>query len=494
MKINSFYIVPSCLLFSLLLSSFNLSAEVSTQQWYQQGQQQAERLLPINKNTAKNVILVVGDGMGVSTLTAARITAGQQAGLKYGEEYNLSFEQFPYLALIKTYNTDQQTPDSAGTITALLTGEKTKAGVLSVSEKVERGQCLSGQGQQLNTLFDFAHRQQKLTGVVSTARLTHATPAAVYAHSVERNWESDDALSAKSKTQGCQDIAQQLIDQQITTPLTIAFGGGRRHFLPESLNGRRTQGNLIEQWQATPGQYYLADAQQLAAMDVSKGRYLGLFSQSHLAYRYQRTQQTEDKQPSLLTMTQQAVRRLAQGENGYVLLIEAGRIDHAHHDNQAFKAIDETIELSQTVRWLRENTEQDETLIVVTADHSHTFTLAGYNTRGANVLAPVISNDIYGEAEEEFTQANDGLHYTSANYRNGASAMLSDKPRAEVELKQSLQPDYQQQSLVPLSYETHGGEDVALYAVGPWAHLFASTMEQHWVFHVMRHAMKTKVK
>ena len=129
--------------------------------------------------TAKNVILFVGDGMGVSTLTAARIYQGQQqAGNQGGEENRLSFENFPYSALAKTYSANQQTSDSAPTMTAMITGVKTKDGLLSVSSNSIRANCASSKGNELVSAFELAEAKGKATGVVSTARVTHATPAA----------------------------------------------------------------------------------------------------------------------------------------------------------------------------------------------------------------------------------------------------------------------------------------------------------------------------
>ena len=89
---------------------------------------------------AKNVVFFLGDGMGVSTITAARIFAGQQQGAS-GEEYDLAFDHFDNVALIKTYNTDAQVPDSAGTITAIMTGQKTRIGVVGVDASVARDDC-----------------------------------------------------------------------------------------------------------------------------------------------------------------------------------------------------------------------------------------------------------------------------------------------------------------------------------------------------------------
>ncbi|OUS40306.1 hypothetical protein A9R00_06705, partial [Oleispira antarctica] len=194
--------------------------QTSSALWFQQGKEKVQqRKLFLEKEQenessrkAKNIIFVVGDGMGVSTLTAARIFVGQQQGL-LGEEFALSFESFPHTALIKTYNVDLQTPDSAGTMSALMTGLKTNEGIISLPASVKRGDCTSTtlQDKMLPTLLDIAKAKGKSTAVVTTARVTHATPATTYAHSVDRNWESDDAIPQEAKDLGCLDIASQLI-------------------------------------------------------------------------------------------------------------------------------------------------------------------------------------------------------------------------------------------------------------------------------------------
>ncbi|MCK5870557.1 alkaline phosphatase, partial [Methylococcaceae bacterium CS2] len=121
-------------------ASLNSAPEESSIKWYQQGEKAIQKARLSAKEaaknsdaSAKNIILFVGDGMGISTITAARIYAGQMQG-KPGEENILFFEKFPYLALAKTYNTNQQTPDSAGTMTAMMTGMKTKAGIIGVGQ------------------------------------------------------------------------------------------------------------------------------------------------------------------------------------------------------------------------------------------------------------------------------------------------------------------------------------------------------------------------
>ncbi len=162
-----------------------------------------------NSARAKNVILFVGDGMGVSTVTAMRILAGQRAG-KSGEDHVLPFETFENTALIKTYNSNQQVPDSAGTATSLLSGMKTKAGFIGMGPTAFRGDCQSSKGAEIRTLLEMAAEAGLSTGIVTTARLTHATPAAAYAHSPERGWEADSDMPEIERAAGCRDIARQL--------------------------------------------------------------------------------------------------------------------------------------------------------------------------------------------------------------------------------------------------------------------------------------------
>ena len=485
------------------LSTTVANAPKTTGEWARYGRAQATEIRAINTRKANNLVLVVGDGMGITTLTAARIFAGQQQGLD-GEEFRLSFEAMPNSALIKTYNTDQQTPDSAGTMTALVTGHKTDAGVLSVDPLVQRGDCASAMTAddqaQLPTLLDLAERLGKDTGIVTTTRITHATPAAMYAHSVERDWESNERLPQSAVENGCQDIARQLIEYRQSNPdqdgVDIILGGGTRHFLPKPDGGKRTDGrNLMQEWQAQKGQFVVTNAEELANADLTQGRWLGLFSSSHIPYVDQRDSQV----PGLLAMTQAAWKRLNQNDQGFVLVIEAGRIDHAHHAGNAYRALREAEELHQTMAWVLEQANLDDTLVITTADHSHTLTLAGYPTRGNPILGLVRGNDKQGNPESKPTLLDDGKPYTSISYRNGPGAHanlygedgeLVERPALTAE--QVRATEYLQQALVPLESETHGGEDVALYAAGPWSHLFGGTMEQNWVYHVIQHALTSK--
>ena len=174
---------------------------------------------------ARNVILFVGDGMGISTVTAARIFDGQSQG-KTGEEHSLAFDDFPHVALVKTYNTNQQVADSAGTATAMMTGSKTRAGVINVGPDVNRRSCSETAESALVPLSRTAKERGKSAGFVTTTRVTHATPATTYASISERDWEADTFMSEDVWTE-CPDIAYQLVNMNVDTGLDVAMGGGR---------------------------------------------------------------------------------------------------------------------------------------------------------------------------------------------------------------------------------------------------------------------------
>ena len=244
---------------------------------------------------AKNVIFFLGDGMGISTVTAARIFAGQSAGAT-GEEYDLAFDRFPHLALIKTYNTNAQVPDSAGTITAITTGEKTRIGVLGVNGSVERDDCAAALTNTLPTLAELAEQKDMSTGIVSTARITHATPAGAYAHSPNRNWESSASTPDEAEALGCKDIALQLVEMSHGDGLDVILGGGRREFLPieaddpeyPSRPGLRDDSrNLIDEWLAADSKRQFTwrgdeFAQWLASDEPVDGQLMRLFEPSHM--------------------------------------------------------------------------------------------------------------------------------------------------------------------------------------------------------------------
>lgn len=449
------------------------------------------------KGAAKNIILFVGDGMNITTLTASRIFQGQQQGHS-GEENLLSFEHFPFTGLSKTYNVDSQTPDSAGTMSAIITGVKTDKGVISVGEAVEKGDCASAQGQALTSLLDLAEMKGKSTGVVSTARVTHATPAATYAKSPDRSWESDADIPHNQQGKGCEDIASQFIHYQdnlntrmqgtYTNGIEVMMGGGLNKFLPKEEHGEREDHrNLIQEWKTHyPTGSFIRYESELATLDTEHTDFLfGVFNRSHMAYSAD-SQRKKHPAPSLAEMTQKAIQVLDNNDKGYFLMVEAGLIDHAHHEGNAYNALNETVALSDAVAKARAMTNSEDTLILVTADHGHVFTMAGYPKRGNPILGKVISAN-----QQSPTLANDGLPYTTLGYMNGqghAGEKVPGASRTDLSSVDTTTRDFHQEALVPLDGETHSGADVAIFADGPGAHLVTGVHEQNVIFHILDYA------
>ncbi|CAN7984808.1 unnamed protein product, partial [Ixodes hexagonus] len=441
--------------------------------WVQLGQETLNRLLETDvvNAPAKNVIIFVGDGMGISTVTASRIYGGQLQGRR-GEGSSLAFEYFPFTALVKTYSVDKQVTDSAASATALFCGSKTKFTMLGVSALANLSECDSLAGHEIDSFIKRAQDKGEATGLVTTTRVTHATPAALYTHSVHRDWENDVRVP-KDAAHKCKDIARQLIEDAPGKNLNVILGGGLAQFKDkQTAGGKRGDGmNLIEDWKRSKeNRKFVTNRDELLAVDTNTTDYLlGLFADDHMAYELHR-QESSSKQPSLADMVTTAVKLLRRNENGFALMVEGGRIDHGHHENRAVLALRDAVEFSNAVAVAMNLTSPKETLVLVTADHSHAFTLNGYASRGNSILGSA------GVSE------SDGLSYTTLSYANGPS---TTKRKNGTDTESS---DYQQAVLVPLKQETHGGEDVALYASGPMAHLVHGVLEQNVVAHIIEYA------
>ena len=258
-------------------------------------------------------------------------------------------------------------------------------------------------------------------------------------------------------------------------------------------HGKRKDGrNLIEEYVAQHNAEYVWNQQQFDAINPKKTkRLLGLFQPSHMHYEHDRA---NDKagEPSLAEMTSKAIDILSQNNKGYFLAVEAARIDHASHAGNAYRTFSETAALSDAVKTAMSKVDMSNTLIIVTADHSHSLTLAGYPKRGNPILGKVVAPE-----KTKPTLAEDNKPYTTVTFANGTGyhehvVEPSDMRVGRVKDMSNVDttdPDFHQEALVPLAYETHAAEDVAIFAGGPKAHLFHGVHEQSYIYYVMEDAL-----
>ncbi len=481
------------------LSAPTLNSPMLNDSYWQDGRAAIDqRLAAVNRpKHAKNVILMIGDGMGIATITAARIWDGQNPGdgtpRRSGEENSLAFERLPHVALVKTYNSNAQVADSAGTASAMNTGVKTRIGVINFGQDQTATGCKTP-ALLPHTIADIAKARGMAVGVVTTTRITHATPAAVYGHVPNRNWEgADKAYPVADRAAGCPDLATQLVDYapggNVSGGLDLAMGGGRARFLPLKSGGLRDDGvDLVARWQARfPNGHYVADEAGLKALNAgAPGPVLGLFNDDHLNFE---TDRDPAKEPSLSEMAKFAVAHMkAASPKGYYLMIEGGRIDHAHHATNPYRALSETQQFSRAVAAVLASVDLNETLVLVTADHSHVMTMAGYPVRGNDILGYIKSapgDESHGGGSKEGWALDDhGQPMTTLSYANG--------PFMTPGLSRLLPPtdkNYLSDKTHGTDSETHGGEDVALFADGPHADLVSGVMEQNVIFHVIATAL-----
>ncbi len=444
------------------------------------------------KETPKNVVFFLGDGMGMTTLTAARI-------YKVGEDGELTIDTLPETGFVKTFSNDTQVTDSAPSMSAYMTGVKMNNDVISMSTGTAAydaaghdylsgadSTCPATNGTPVVTLLELAKAAGRGTGVVTTTRLTHATPAATYAHVCNRDAENT--------------IASQLIpggagyNAALADGVDVALGGGRRHFLPSTAAGskRSDARDLIAEARAK-GYTYLATRADLVAAGAAPGqRLLGLFTMDHMAYDLDRDPAAE---PSLAEMTSKAIDVLKNNGKGFFLMVEGGRIDHALHATNARRALQDTVAFDDAIQAAIDRLQLIDpglknTLIVVTADHDHTLVLNGYARRtgpttGANPGVLGLVKNIVTGANVTDTGANP---FTIIGFGNG-----ENRPATRTALTDAQVADagYHQEAVVPMSPggETHGGTDVFIGATGGLgATGFTGIIENVEVFGLVRKA------
>lgn len=408
----------------------------------------------------KNVILMVGDGMGFGAIQYGR-------NILVGPEGRLSFEKLPYVGLVTTYSADQWVTDSAAAATAMATGYKTKNGMIAVKPD----------GTPVKTVLEAAQEAGKAVGLISTNTIYDATPAAFGSH-----WGQRSGSSA---------IAAQLVEHKID----VLLGGGADQFFPKGVGpGVRADGvNLVEQAKAA-GYTYVANATELAA--ASGAKLLGLFTPSYMDYQYDRPLVKRDE-PSLAEMTQKSLDLLSKDADGFFLMSEGARIDHMAHTAEVAGTVAELKDFDAAVQVALKFAEgRGDTLVVVTADHD-TMGLGVTEPFKLDVIQKVKASPEYmaiqmkKDASGQFTE--ESIKQVLADF-----AGITDPTPAEIAIITgvSKQATYKQgyeigsiiaaranvASLTSAVRATggtggHAGNQVPVYATGAEGQLFAGVLD-----------------
>lgn len=357
-----------------------------------------------------------------------------------GEESQLSFEKFPYVGMSRTYCIDRQVADSACTATAYLGGVKANFFTIGVNGKVKLEDC-KGEKDPENHVHSLAYWAQKAgkgTGIVTTTTVSHASPSGAFAHTSNRLWECDsDVIKSGKDPKDCQDIASQLINNAPGNQFKVIMGGGVAKMIPKRLkdgngySGERADGvNLIDVWKKNnPNGQFVYNKSGLNAVNLTRtSAILGLFKSGHMSYRSDADPNVE---PSLQEMTETAIKLLQKEEKGFFLFVEGGKIDHGNHETKAYKALDETIEFHKAVASARDLTSSKDTLIIVTADHSHTLSFSGYPNRGNDILGlgGAVNENLPVDIPGEKT-----LPIMTLNYANGPGFVNNIRDGKRVDL------------------------------------------------------------
>jgi alkaline phosphatase len=317
----------------------------------------------------KNIILLIGDGMGYPQITATEYTHG---------ELNLS--SMPYSGVTYTRSHDSKVTDSASSATAIAAGYKTINGMLGVLPD----------SSSVQSIAHYAGELGKTTALLATSTITHATPAAFAIHHPDRG----DAFI----------IAEKYVDSGID----MLLGAGWNYFLPEGEGGERTDGrNLISEMEAN-GYIYIDQEEELSQIS-SQDQVIAFLEGGDL-------QRAPERGKQMTQLTEAALERLSQNPDGFFMMIEGSQIDWAGHDNDAEWMMNEMIDFDTVLGQVLEFAENDgNTLVIVTADHeTGGLTLPGadegevsyeFSTGGHTAShVPVYS---YGPSAEEFTGTYD---------------------------------------------------------------------------------------
>jgi alkaline phosphatase len=450
------------------------------------------------KRRAKNVILFIGDGMSMQAKELGRILSKGMSNGKFNDV--LAMEKMPNMALVTTSGYDSIVTDSANSMSAYMTGNKSVVNAMGVYENKTKSPL---DDPKVETVAEIISRSKNMSyGMVSTAAVTDATPAAVTSHTRRRGEQAY--------------IASEFLNRN--NPPTVIMGGGAQFFLPLSTPGskRKDNRNLINEFK-NKGYVFAGNKTELNALGSDKP-ILGLFTMNHMNVYMDREFLPKNPkvlkgfmdQPGLLDMTKKAVSVLEKNPNGFFLMSEGGSIDKQLHTMDWQRSTYDTIEFDKTIEWAQDYAKKhnDDTLIIVVADHAHGVSISGtYKEENGKVGREAVRT--YGDAKwPTFTDANhDGfpdnpdpdvtlaVQYANApdhyeNYRFQPTptvpATVDAKGKVTANPKRAPQGARLVEGDLPTmtgeTQECHSADDVVLMAQGPGSEYFHGVMDNTEVF------------
>ncbi|MBI4608192.1 MAG: alkaline phosphatase [Candidatus Rokubacteria bacterium] len=434
---------------------------------------------------AKNVILLIGDGMGFSEVALARLASVGPGG-------KLTMDRLPYLTAMTTHSLDALVTDSSAGGTAIASGVKTNNHLVGVNPDLT----------PLPSVLEDAARLGKSTGLVSTSRITDATPAVFAAHpkvpreAVGAAWENE--------------VPGAYLERGVD----VLLGGGIRHWIPKSWPGSRRPDEADYVGMATQKGYRVvksrAELQGIGPASTSK--LLGLFSPSYMAFEIDRD---PAKEPSLAEMTGKALEVLAKNPKGFFLMVEGGLIDIAGHYWDAAALVKEVVAFDEAVKVAFEFSRKDgQTLVIVTADHATgglriaeplnpkgLGNIKASAARMAKRLAPDRANvrevlaDLAGitdltEAEIQAIRSPQGSHVGGKVHRALESVLGKGAWEIAAVLSDRAGVSWYPVHVHARSEKTYGheGTPVPVYAFGPGAEQVRGLLDNTDIARIMRHA------
>ncbi|MES2261423.1 MAG: alkaline phosphatase [Pseudomonadota bacterium] len=453
--------------------------------------------IPAASNTLKHIILFVGDGMGINTLTAARTYA-------VGEEGDLTLDTLPESAFIKTHSADMQVTDSAAAMSAYMTGLKTSNGVLAMSgcpaspagpaaASVTRpgvdpaasatpAYAAVAQVRPIATLLELAKRGGWSAGVVNAGSVTDPLTAAGYAH---------NCLFARDE-----EIAAALVpggagyNGALAGGLDVVLGGGAPFFQ------RRADGRDLLAELRAQGYAQVADISALSAFKPAPGRRLvGIFNEGAPDAGANRD---AGNAPTLAQMTTGAIDALATNERGFFLVVGNSLIGQALRASNARRGLEETVSLDKALtaaidRMRAIDPGLKNTLLVMTASQDSTLILNGYAIRTGKTTAtePGVLGLARRYSDNKYYQDQEGKPYTIIGFGNGVNRVQGRRADAPA-LSDAIvsAPGYQQEAVLRMApgTTTNGGIDVYLGAIGARAADFRGTLDNTQVHTLIKNA------